>query len=545
MKVRHLSMENFGAYGGEPTTVDLPETGLVLVTGPNGSGKSSIIEAVSHALWHDSPRGTSRAWVDGAKGSVSAETDVVVAARKRTKGGKTSLVWKRRDDNDSDVEYATPTKAQAALESIVGSFDAWRRTSLFSSADAAHFTLATDKARKLLLEELLGMVQFDRGLSRCRGDLGEARGAVSRLTSNVRVLDERIAGHERRIADAEAWTDPGNGPGLDAMRHELTGIRESLELARAELAEAERAYREVDHGSVKAKVEVAHLRERRAVLKGGRCPTCGQDVHAKLAEEIEVGIGVAIERADVAIAMENAERTEVAAECEDLRETVAALDRREATVTAQGKALRAVADQRREHAKVLASARDELSRSRDEADAARVELRLAQKQVDTLVAVEQVLGLRGPRSQILAGALVGIEVVANARLAQLGDGYGVRLRSFRQNKDGSSSDSIGLEVRTPTAPEWRSYLSASGGQRRRVDVAIVLGLAAAVGGDGTVFFDEVFDALDRDGSERACSMIRELAVDRCVVVVSHSEDLISSLSPDVHLRCGDGKVEVA
>jgi DNA repair exonuclease SbcCD ATPase subunit len=44
MLISSLSLHNFMSH--DDSRIDLPKTGLVLVTGPNGAGKSALMEAV-------------------------------------------------------------------------------------------------------------------------------------------------------------------------------------------------------------------------------------------------------------------------------------------------------------------------------------------------------------------------------------------------------------------------------------------------------------------------------------------------------------------
>ena len=88
------------------------------------------------------------------------------------------------------------------------------------------------------------------------------------------------------------------------------------------------------------------------------------------------------------------------------------------------------------------------------------------------------------------------------------------------------------------------YKASSGGERKRIDIAVMLALgdiARRLRGEkgSTLFFDEAFDALDEQGLAAVVGVLRELAQDRAVVVISHNPLLIDHLRPHakrVHLE---------
>jgi len=168
-------------------------------------------------------------------------------------------------------------------------------------------------------------------------------------------------------------------------------------------------------------------------------------------------------------------------------------------------------------------------------------------EVHTLEAVEQVLGVRGVRAHVLGEALRGIEAVANYWLAKVaGEGLELTLDPYSEKASGGVSDAIALKV--AGAGGGFGYKAASGGERRRIDIALLLALAevsqAASGrdGQGTLFFDEVFDALDGEGAGAVCAALAELAQTRCVVVISHSSTLVETLQPTLRLHVKGGRV---
>jgi len=165
---------------------------------------------------------------------------------------------------------------------------------------------------------------------------------------------------------------------------------------------------------------------------------------------------------------------------------------------------------------------------------------------DTLKACEKVVGLNGPRAHVLGTALGGLETVANGWLDRLMyPGLRLRLNPYSTTQKGDVKDAIGLDVEG--AGGGHGYRAASGGERRRIDVALVLALAEVAGAahgrsTGTLWFDEVFDALDADGRDAVATVIAELARERCVVVITHDAGLAQQLRPVQHLHVKDGAI---
>jgi DNA repair exonuclease SbcCD ATPase subunit len=163
-------------------------------------------------------------------------------------------------------------------------------------------------------------------------------------------------------------------------------------------------------------------------------------------------------------------------------------------------------------------------------------------EVTELTVCSQVLGLRGVRANVLGRALVGIEAAANAWLSKLAGGnLHLNLLSSVERKSGGSQDVIGLEVQG--AGGGNGYRGASAGERRRIDVALLLALGEVAAGasgrsPGTLFADECFDALDSEGVSAAVTALSELAATRAVVVITHNEELAEALPAVQRIRLG-------
>lgn len=548
--VRALSMRGVMSHVG--TDVELPERGVVLVTGANGAGKSTIIEAVSVALWGHTLRGTKPWNGDKSHVEVVANTPHALYATRSCKAGKVSLEW--GFDGSAPVAYETTTKAQYALEAAVGPWEVWRRTSVFSSQDAAHFSLATDAERKRLIESILQLERFDVALSLARRDakvteqsLGMASRELAGLTARYQAQREERA---RLSTDLLYADDPrGLDDGTAHRRREAAAYQVLYEATIADLNHVQNQISELSNQLGASQAMLDASRAKLEVSLHNACPSCAQPIGDHLRQTINDEVRAAIEthttqkhRLRAELAVLRAQLDELAAERNQFASAVRNEEQELARLLEQQQRFKLQLQRAQEleavtHNTFQAITATTLQRDALEHDAA------------VLDAVGQVLGLKGVRATVLGGALAGIESVANHWLGRVaGPGLRLTLRPYTERRGGGVSEAIDLQI--VGAGGGHGYRAASGGERRRIDVALLLALAevasAAVGKrPGTLWFDEVFDALDVDGVQAVVSVLEELAADRAVVVISHSETFTSHLTPAARWVVADGQVRTA
>jgi exonuclease SbcC len=542
MHVHEIELVGFMRH--QKTHLVLPLTGLVTVVGANGSGKSSLIEAVSVGLFGRTLRGTDP-WSSKKGAYAQVTTESVVALRSR-KARATILCWRECDEKDWR-EYATATKAQTDLESLVGTFDVWRRTHVFSSADAAHFSMATDAERKRLLEAVLGLAVFDSALARCRAKAREETGERVELERRVRERRLEMETEIDRLKEAQAAAAEVGAETFDAdaAQKQIATCKERIEQCREDQRAIKQRVREADNAVA---VAVAHSRamQRQAdLLAENACPTCGQEISKKRQKEIAAEVSRAGEEADAARKTATTLRTDLADELQELVDEEDALTSKRAKLVAQ------IEEARRQDAntRLVASLV-----SKHEARIAELEgvieneEKLLASQDGILAryrAAETVLGLKGARAGLLARTLSGLERATNAHLQRIGgQGMRVGLKPYVEKRTGGVSDAISLAVEGVGG--GHGYRASSQGERRRVDFALLLALAevaAAARGmtPGTLFFDEVFDSLDEDGVAAVTESLTSLSEDRLVVVITHA-DAVANLLPGMHFSVADGRV---
>lgn len=539
--LRHLTLTNVATHSH--SEVALPTHGIVVLTGGNGAGKSTLLEAVATGLWGESLRGE-LPWLAGVAGAVTITTDGIKATRKRSKAGSSKLDW--NEIGQDAIIYETTSKAQAGLEALIGSYDVWRRTCVLSSVDSAAFSLARDSDRKRLLEEFLGLGLFDTALEACRKDKKEAQAKAAKAEKERTEVNLQL-----RFAQDKLNTAKMELAAL-APVEELESVREQGKDLAAKVEDIKQQLREADVRRMAATKQKAAIgavmqaeKARLDRMKDDTCITCGQNVvdvrnHLK-AEVHRLRSQTLVELSTVEL------------ELEALAQMIPLLEKDLQTYTNQLNNLRAeyklmeyATRQRAGLAQKVLDCQNEVATWQAKADALSADNH--DLEVAHLDAVEQVLGLRGVRAQVLEHSLGALEQQANAWLARMPTEHGplsIALSGSTVQKSGSTVDSISLKVNE------RPYASCSGGERRRVDVALLLSLrelaVAAHGRDGSLLCDEVFDALDAQGQADVAAALAEMSADRMVLVVTHSPELAKALRPSMrlHVSLEDGRAKVA
>lgn len=546
MNLKSVRMHNVLNY--ENTNVDFPSTGVVVVTGPNGAGKSAIIEAAAVCFWGKTLRGTDP-WAS-ENGYVEVEQVDGLHVRRERRKGKVSLTFSVLDDTGArvGVDFETAGKAQEALERIVGPFDVWRRSAVFSSQDAAHFTLATDAERKRLLEAILGIDRFDEALDDCRADLRGLQGKAERAEQELRIANERLVSEQRRQDEAKAFFKDAGGEASDMQKlvdeaKRLDALHRSSVRAVREVATSIAKARETGAANRSTLSALARVLER---IKSDLCPTCNQKITPKMRDDVQKRMQSEQISLDTLEKASSVTIGDLSAQLEELEEEMAGLEARARSAFVVAEAASGASKNRVRFEAILKESTKAIAELNTSRDAHRTRIADVTSELAVVKACERVLGTKGARAHVLGKALGGLEGVANAWLSRIADpGTTLKVSAYTEKKSGGVSDSISIEV-TGYGGGF-GYRASSGGQRRRIDVALLLALGEVAGAAhgtiaGTLFADEVFDTLDGAGVERVSAALHELAEHRAVIVIAHNATLVAALGADFHWRVEAGRL---
>jgi DNA repair exonuclease SbcCD ATPase subunit len=541
MKIRHLELQNFMSH--KTTKVDLPDLGVVLIAGPNGGGKTSLYEGVATALWNETTRGT-LPWA-GPNASVRVVTDTFEVTRTRL-NDRTKLTWNLL--GQKPAKFETPTKAQKAFEAIVGEYQTWRYTRLFTSQDAVMFSTSTDAERKRLLETVLALGRYEAAHQLCKVELrelaakvGASKHAIERIQAQLEA--DRVREQDHKLQQAELPAEITKEERL--LRKQLFAsaeeIKQDIRGTTLQSQQFERTLGLVEGEAARTARDLKTWQERQT------CPTCTQKVEQALIASLGVKADAAAAKAGKAKL--EAEEALVAANAElaSLNDELAAMLGQAVDLDNKIQRSDTAEIQRRRVASVLAELALSISQAEAKLQADSAALSLAEAQVADLQIVERVLHYQGFRAHVLGTALHALEAATNAWLLNFSTSISVKLEGYTEKKSGGVADAIALKVEGSGG--GYGYHGSSGGERRRVDIAFLLALsqiaeAAAGQQNQPLMLDEVFDTLDEDGVRGVVGVLDKLAETRQVFVVSHSELLINYLNPALHLRVDGGTVEV-
>jgi DNA repair exonuclease SbcCD ATPase subunit len=519
----------------------------VLITGTNGSGKSSFLSAVAHTVWGKSLSGA-KLW-SGKKGYTAASIDGVRYQRSQK---KPKITWEGAADYESDKH------AQDELNNRFGEFSHWRRSCVISSTDVDSFATATDAERKRFLEDVAGSALLERAhrvaldsVQTTDSSLKHELAAASSYASSVARLESLLSSKLPEMpADLEEYTDIPD-PDVDKERKSAleARVREIQQVART----AQRDMDDLSRAMQRAKSDGEAARKRAEEAQtsldkahDGECPTCGQTLPAPerlitkfqtdmdsakaLLAECRIKYAAAKEEATEVkedftslqgtVAEVNAELQEITALEREWRARQAAQKRADAEVRRAQQAVQAAHEQR---AKAEAQLREIRELSSESAD----KVRGLEDSLEVAKQAAKVLSTKGVRAHILDDLIRAIQDEANTWLAVIcGDRLSLELRAFGEKADGGVKSEVSFAV--SGAGGGHGYKASSGGERRRIDIAITLALAlvseASSGRDGsTIWLDEPLDSLDQEGVDAVMQALRSLAKDRCVVLISHAD----------------------
>jgi len=568
MRLRKATIENFLII--KKAEVPLDAKDLVLVLGysvdggradSNGVGKSSLFEAVCWCLYGKTYKGLSHDDVisNRSKGGTRVELDLVVGADEitivRHRGHKKNKNKLHIFINGKNKTPFKQTDAEITLRALLPlSYTAFKHVCYFGQGMGDKFLALNDTGRKQLLEELLGLDIFNKAEKETKRKLKELRLEKVNLEGKMEVLKDNIDDHKERIRDLDTQRAAALAE-LDVEQAEIAEQQAKLEKEKKlylkkgdtfdkrlenikdQLAEAEVEYNSLNkehRGLEKTLVEresaMRSLKRREKKLSEmSLCGECEQAVSKK-----HVYLKVAEITEENKAHMDAAESIrfeilEVREQLEEQQELVEAIQskrmktreehqshtyevNRLSGLISKNKQIHAGNERRR--ASVLAPS-DSLREALREA---KKSLATVESRLSTLLAQEPYLAFwergfstTGIRSLLLDDVIIYLNERMNHHSRAISDGeIAIQLAPQTKLKSGELREKMSIEASTGGA----GYKAASGGQQRRMDLAVHFALSdltSMVTGHriNLLICDEVLDCIDETGTDAILEMLGE------------------------------------
>lgn len=564
----------------------------------NGSGKSYLMDGISWCLWgtclREDYRGDDVVRIGSSGGAcVSAEIvggpEVISITRYRQDAKYKNRVYVCV--GGKDVTRGTDVETQLAINQLVMDAVAGRNSLFFAAReDVKSFFTAPEAQRKLILDQILGFSDYaeaekiarrrasalatklaplrdrkqhlDGVLSSQLGMLegmqaeDDVEGLIFRAKlASARKLRCEKAVERRRAAVAESNLDLKAEE--DAASDSLKAYEQSRDAFLDARSTLDRAVRKTGSTAASAETIVSRTTvalQRHVAAAGKACTTCGQPLPKGKHAEVLKGLQQEVEQAEQAHATAKVEvanaTSALASLVEPERPDFPGVDLARDCLALDAKRLEAImlklseaaADSKQADALVerVTNQRTQLeskiAESRKAIETVETEIGETGKVLDRLQFWIEGFGNGGLRSFMLEAEIPEINLRATGYAQQLlGPGATVQLSATTQLKT-SDAQREKLSVTAEIPGCSNTYSGASKGQKRRLDLSLLLAFRDLVAGRSSgafrqFFADELFDGLDQTGTECVVELLRSIADERdCpVVLVTHNLRLKSAV----------------
>lgn len=529
-----ITLEQFMVH--DNITINFKD-GINLITGVNGSGKSAIIEAIATGFWGMSLR---KKWSPWRKepGLVKIKQNDMVIIR-QWDGQRKILYWEK---DGKSVNYENTTKNQESLCSIIGSFDIWKKTSVFSSSDASLFTMATDAERKRLLESILQLSWFEDASKKCKNELKDCNAKLNQCYTNNESLMQNLQSLYELQENAEKLLNNfTNSQKIKEIKDKLKNSKQQYDSIIIEEKEIKNRHQQTLNKINELKLKIKSINDQIDKIPKNKCYTCKQPISKEYYEYLLNEQKITVDELIRILATQKRLFKKIDNKYQIINNDSNSLFHLLSNMNSELKILSSISSQLTQAKKSLEGIEDRIHLQKEQLlDNEEIIDKLEINKTE-LEICDRVLGINGVRSQIIVNTLFGIESVTNSWLKKFSNNIQIGLKCYKEKKTGGISDSISLLVYG--AGGGYDYSGASAGERRRIDTAILFGLseianAANPNNKNMLFFDEVFDSLDDEGIEQIISSLHELSKDKNLVIISHKHiDILEEVCSN-HIHFG-------
>ena len=281
-KLKTFEFENMFSYG-ENNKVDFRKlNGIVGIFAPNASGKSSLLDALSFCLFDTCTRAfRAENVLNNKKGDFSCKLNFEVDgqdyfieknAKKQRKGNvKVDIDFYTFDDSGEKISMNGDQRrtTQVNIRKVIGTYDDFILTALSSQTDNSVFIEKTQKEKKTLLAQFMGLEIFDKLWSSANEEIREVSAILKNFKRNdwekelsdIKTSKEEFEKKHDKLLEAQEVIDKTKQLQEDSVR-ELTRKLKSIDKAISNIDELEDERDTINEALTQIKIQHQQSQEK-------------------------------------------------------------------------------------------------------------------------------------------------------------------------------------------------------------------------------------------------------------------------------------------
>lgn len=599
VKFNRISIKNFLSIGKEEVSLDFKK-GISLITGENkdnggrnGVGKSSLIESIYWALFGSTIRDIKKDKIvhNQSKGGS------VVILEFAIEDGKTSTSYKLtrslepsklslevvKDSQEEDISLSTIPKTDEYIKQLIGANEEVFQNAVIMTANNTMPFMAQKKIdKRKFVEGILNLGIFGEMLLKTRADYNEKKKENEFLSkdfsSEQRILEflenskegfdenksERIESINKKIDATKndlASLRKKDIPEISSLKGKIKNNEDKIEKLRELLAETNKEIVEIGEKKSEAynTINQAKKEKQKILDKGNVCPTCNrqycEDDLQYIESEIKklddlISINQPIYDENQKIASEKtAFGSKITDNIETLKDEIKDYKDEISNSALHEQKIKSLEEKIEEYQENIEEIEKEEFKDDKKIEDAQKKIESLEKNISDLQ--KQLLVLE------TAKFVVSEEGVKTFIVKKMLSVLNAQLNFYLKTLDAPCTcefNEMFEETIYNTQGKECSYFNFSGGERKRIDIAIlfmfqdILRMQTGVAFNLSMY-DELFDsALDEKGVNKILEILRERTdkYDEAVYIISHNKAAVNSNFDNIiKLEKKDGKTSIA
>jgi len=569
-----VKIQNFLSVGKDPLTIDF-QNGINLITGENkdkggknGIGKSSILEAIYWCLFGNTIRDIKNDKIihnlSKKDCKVSLNFEVVTEKHvtpytiERSLEPSKVTITAHNQQRDIDMTLSTMPETNSFIKELLGATEEVFQNAVIMSANNTVPFMAQKKTdKRKFIEGILNLNIFSDMLLKARGDYNDFKKQNDSLSSNFITLQrnlstfedqkanaetkkqEKIDAFNSRIRDNEKIIEQLNNTTLPSLNEVNDGIQK-LEEKRTALKSCIKAFNITRSDLIKkssdlsAEIRQLEKEKQKIIDKGGTCPTCNRDYCVEDLEAVKQRLkDIATNISNLAtesftINSEKIDWDDKIEEAEDgvekINGKIRILDQSKSDIKINNQKITNCESNIKDCLKWIEDTKIDdpsidlnVQNTKKEIENTQIELTKVKKEMAIVEAAKFIVSEEGVKTYIVKKMLTLLNKKLNYYLKELDTPCKCEF-----------NDMFEETIINETGKEC-SYFNFSGGERKRIDVAVLFMFQDLLRSQtGTSYslniYDEMIDsALDQQGTDKIIGLLKEKVTkyDESVYIVSH------------------------